>query len=171
MENKSFTKAKEFGKTRVEFAKNAKSKEDWDKWAKPENDFAFDFADCWNQCIEYKVADFQSEVGFFIDTLGCDCNSISENYAMFMGPKKEFFFAVRTAKENETTTPRDAITLEFMVKDINATMEKLRARGIQAEEEVQADEPGSPMFIASFRSPNEIKIKLWSFQPDLAKPQ
>ena len=129
------------------------------------NEFAFEFGSCWNQTIEYKVNDFEAEVGFFIDVLGFDCNSISEDYAMLMGPKKECFFSVRKPKENESATPADAITIEFMLADIFETAKKLSDRGIELTKEVSMDVPDYPLYDAKFQTPNGLSVRVWCFDP------
>lgn len=156
--------AKLWGRERVQFATMAKTKEDWEKWAKNKNDFAFTWGPCWKQCIEYKVADFEAEVGFFIDVLGCDCNAISSDYAMFTGPQKEFSFGVRKPKAGEQPTPSDAISIEFMIQDMGKTISKLRERGIRMATEPAQHEPGSSLFRASFLTPNGMKVVLWSVE-------
>lgn len=156
---------REFGASRIAFANGVKTQEDWKRWEEPKNKFAFEWGSCWNNTIEYKVSDYEAEVGFFIDILGCDCNTISKDYAMFMGPKKEFFLSVRRPKEGESATPSDAITIEFMIKDIKGTVEKLKSRGVEFATEPRREEEGSPMVIAKFKTPHGINIGLWSFEP------
>ena len=59
-----------YGKARIDIAKRAETRDDWDQlWKKPTNPFPFSWGSSWKQCIEYKVADFPAEVGFFIDIL------------------------------------------------------------------------------------------------------
>lgn len=157
-----FENAKTWGTERVDFAAQAKSKEDWARWKKTKYEFAFEWGNCWTHCIEYKVADFQAEVGFFIDVLGCDCNSISEDYAMFMGPKREFFFSVRKPKAGETPTPSDALTIEFMIRDLFKTLERLKQRGVAVSEEPRPMQEGSTLYSASFLTPNGMQVRLWS---------
>jgi predicted enzyme related to lactoylglutathione lyase len=158
------TKARAYGSERIEFVKSAKTKEDWKKWQDSKNKFPFEWGSCWNKTIEYRVSDYEAEIGFFIDVLGFDCNSISDSYAMFMSPAKEFFFSVRKPKEGESSTPADAISIEFMIKNMKKTADSLKSRGVQFTLEPQQEEPGSPMYISRFKTPNGINIQLWSME-------
>lgn len=157
--------SEKLGKERIEFSKSCKSQDDWEKWESPKNDYAFEYGSCWKSTIEYRVENFEAEVGFFIDVLGTDCVTISENYAMLRGWEQEFAFSVRRPKDDETTTPKDAFVIEFMVKDMMKTAENLLSRGIHFIEEPRREAEGSPMKIASFQTPHGMKIKLWSFEP------
>jgi hypothetical protein len=152
------------GLARVEFAKAARTEEDWKKWQEPQNKFAFEWGSCWNNTIEYKVSDYEAEVGFFIDVLGCDCNTISSDYAMFMGPQKEFFLSVRKPKDGESFTAPDAIAIEFMIKDMKGTVERLKSRGVRFTIEPRKESADSPMLISSFKTPHGIKVCLWSME-------
>jgi catechol 2,3-dioxygenase-like lactoylglutathione lyase family enzyme len=159
----------EYGKQRIEFANNVKQPEDWDKWEANKNPFMFDFGPCWHHTTEYRVADYAAEVGFFIDVLGFDCNTISDDYIMIMSPGREFFFSFRPCKDGESPTPSDAITIEFFLNDLKATCEKLQARGIEFTHELAPDSPGSPMLTARFTTPNKMPIRLWGMEKDLPK--
>lgn len=155
--------AREYGEKRIEFARQCKTQEDWQKWEDSTGKFAFDFGECWNHTTEYKVADMASEIGFFIDILGFDCNTISSDYVMIMSPGKEFFFSFRPANSEETVTPNDAITLEFFLKNLAQTVEVLKSRGIEFSQDYQKEEAGSPLATAKFSTPNGIPIRLWGF--------
>lgn len=156
--------AAEYGQQRIEFANNVKNQEDWEKWAKNKNDFAFKFGPCWNHTTEYKVTDFASEVGFFIDVLGFDCNAIMRNYCMIQSPGGEFFFSFRPAKEDELPTPSDAMTIEFFLEDVVETAEVLKSRGVNFTQEPALEDEGSPMITAKFETPNHMPIRLWGMQ-------
>lgn len=150
----------DYGKTRLAFVKSCQSEEDWDQWAEPKHQFAFQYGPCWKNTIEYKVSDFAAEVGFFIDVLGCDCNALMEDYAMIQGPEQEFTFSFRPAKNEEAVTPKDAITIEFMVSNIDELHRELISRGIEFIQSPQEESGGQT---AKFQTPHGITIKLWCF--------
>ena len=57
-----------YGKARLDIARRAQSRQDWDTlWKKPLHEFPFTWGAYWKQSIEYRVADFAAEIGFFID--------------------------------------------------------------------------------------------------------
>jgi len=124
--------------------------------------------------VEYRVDDFAAEIGFLIDILGLPVNAFDPDYAMFTSPEGEFFFAVVPAGEG-TSTPPDAIRLQFMLADIFATADELESRGIAFEQPPQPVAPGAALNIATFRTPHGICIDLWgtvkSLRPSLADMQ
>lgn len=156
-----------YGKARIDIAQRAATRDDWDRlWKRTTFTFPFTWGDNWKQCIEYKVADFPAEVGFYIDILGFPVNAFDPDYAMFTSPAGEFFFSVVPVMDGEDATPPDAIRLQFMVNDIKDTADELERRGVVFDQwPVQSGE-GSALFIASFRSPHGIGIDLWGFSDE-----
>lgn len=151
-----------YGKARIDIAQRAATREDWDRlWKKSTFPFPFTWRGSWKQCVEYKVADFPAEVGFFIDILGFPVNAFDPDYAMFTSPEGEFFFSVVPALEGEQPTPPDAIRLQFMVGSIIETARELHRRGVVFEQWPERAVDGSSLMIASFRSPHGIGIDLW----------
>jgi catechol 2,3-dioxygenase-like lactoylglutathione lyase family enzyme len=153
-----------YGKARIDIAKRAETRDDWDQlWKKPTHPFPFLWGSSWKQCIEYKVADFPAEVGFFIDILGFPVNAFDPDYAMFTDPNGDFFFSVVPAREGETPTPLGAIRLQFMVQDIIETAIELKRRGVKFTQMPARVADNSAFLIGSFHTPNGIGIELWGF--------
>lgn len=156
-----------YGKARVDIAQRATTRDDWDRmWKKSTFPFPFSWGQSWKQCIEYKVADFAAEVGFFIDILGFPVNAFDPDYAMFTSPNGEFFFSVVPAQADEESTPPDAIRLQFMVAKIIETAAELQRRGVVFEQWPAPAGENSPLLIGSFRTPNGIGIDLWGIDAD-----
>jgi catechol 2,3-dioxygenase-like lactoylglutathione lyase family enzyme len=153
-----------YGKARIDIAKRAETRDDWDQlWKKPTHPFPFSWGNSWKQCIEYKVADFPAEVGFFIDILGFPVNAFDPDYAMFTSPNGDFFFSVVPAREDENPTPLGAIRLQFMVQDIIETANELERRGVKFLQMPARVADNSAFLIGSFQTPNGIGIELWGF--------
>jgi catechol 2,3-dioxygenase-like lactoylglutathione lyase family enzyme len=157
------------GKARLDIARRAQSAADWQKlWKPPAHSFPFTWGERWKQCVEYRVDDFAAEVGFYIDVLGLPVIALSPDYAMFTSPEGDFFFAVVAAPQGDTettSTPPDAIRLQFMVADLFATVEELEGRGIAFEQQPQPIHPASSLHIATFLTPHGICIDLWGVIP------
>ena len=153
-----------YGKARIDIAQRAATRDDWDRlWKKSTYPFPFSWSDSWKQCVEYKVADFPAEVGFFIDILGFPVNAFDPDYAMFTSPNGEFYFSVVPVLESEEVTPPDAIRLQFMVEYIMETAVELERRGVNFDQWPTQSSEKSPLLIGSFRTPNGIGIDLWGF--------
>jgi catechol 2,3-dioxygenase-like lactoylglutathione lyase family enzyme len=156
-----------YGKARIDIAQRATNREDWDRlWKRSTHAFPFSWGKSWKHCVEYKVADYPAEVGFFIDILGFPVNAFDPDYAMFTSPNGEFFFSVVPAHEGEESTPPEAIRLQFMIENIEQTAAELERRGIVFEQWPAPSSMGSPLLIGSFRTPNGIGIDLWGFEKD-----
>jgi hypothetical protein len=155
-------KCRMLGEARIDVAKKAKTREDWERlWDEAAHPYTFEWGDCWKQCIEYKVADFAAEVGFYIDILGMPPNALSEDYAMVMSPDGAFYLSFSLGKEAESPTPPEAISIQFMLKDILKAAEELESRGIVFDEKPQPYGEGSPLYRCIFRTPNSIPVHLW----------
>ena len=156
-----------YGKARIDIAQRAATRDDWDRlWKKSTFPFPFSWGQSWKQCIEYKVADFPAEVGFFIDILGFPVNAFDPDYAMFTSPGGEFFFSVVPAQDDEESTPSEAIRLQFMVAKIIETAVELERRGVVFEHWPAPAGENSPLWIGSFRTPHGIGIDLWGIDED-----
>jgi len=162
------SRVRAYGKARIDIAQRAKTSEEWGKlWVRPSHSFPFEWGKSWKQCIEYKVDDFAAEVGFFIDVLGFPVNALDPGYAMFTSPQGDFFFSVVPTPPDGTSTPQDAIRLQFMVSDIFATTRELEKREIAFEQPPQPLQPDSSLQIAYFRTPHGISVDLWGVvKPD-----
>ena len=151
-----------YGKARIDIAQRATTRDDWDRlWKKSTFPFPFSWDRSWKQCVEYKVADYAAEVGFFIDILGFPVNAFDPDYAMFTSPNGEFFFSVVPAQADEESTPPDAIRLQFMVVKLIETAVELQRRGVVFEQWPAPAGENSPLQIGSFRTPHGIGIDLW----------
>jgi hypothetical protein len=151
-----------YGKARINIAEKAKTPEEWaELWKPPSNVYPFSWGECWKQCIEYKVDDFAAEVGFFIDILGLPVNAFDPDYAMFTSPSGDFYFAVVPTKDGSSSTPANAIRIQFMLDDIIAVTEELERRGIIFDASPQPCVEGSSMYVGFFRTPHGINVDLW----------
>ena len=157
---------RQLGEARIAVVKEAKTQEDFKRlWKEPKHPYPFVFGTCWKQCAEYTVDDFAAEVGFWFDVMGFQANAFSPDYAMFTGPKKDFFFSVVPSSSKRASTPPDAMRLEFMVEDIEKLGQDLEKRGIRFEHKPAPEGgEGSPMWKATFRTPHGIAVNLWCVQ-------
>lgn len=156
-----------YGKARLDLARRARNGEEWRRiWKPPSNPYPFQLGGAWKQCIEYKVDDFAAEIGFFIDILGLEVNSLDPGYAQFTSPQRDFYFAVVETPPGLAATPPDALRIQFMVQNIFATAEDLQERGILFEIPPQPCQAGSALNIGSFRTPHGIAIELWGIVND-----
>lgn len=152
-----------YGRARIEIASQVKSQEDWDHlWKHPIYPYAFEWGPSWKQCIEYKVADFLSEVGFFSDVLGFPVNAIGPEYVQFTNPDNDFYLAIVPTAQGESPTPPDAMRIQFNIADFAPTVEELRRRGIAFEGPPGPCQEGSELCRATFRSPSGVCIELFS---------
>lgn len=154
------------GEMRLKIARESKSMEEWQKnWRKPSYDFPFTFGPWWNMTVEYQVPDFAAEVGFFTDVLALSINALDAAYAMFTGPNEEFHLSISPCPVGSKPTPPNAFKFEFMVDDLMATANTLRMRGIVFEAEpARFGGPESKFLTGFFRTPNGIRIALWSMK-------
>lgn len=156
------SKVRAYGRARIDIAQRAVSAQDWETlWKPPQNQFPFTWGKYWKQCIEYRVDDFASEVGFFIDILGLPVIAFDPSYAMFTSPSGEFTFAVAQSMEEGTSTPPEAIRIQFMVDQIFATTEELERRGIVFVRKPEPITEGSTTFVATFQTPHGIYLDVW----------
>jgi len=148
-----------FGKARIEVTRQAKDEQEWQKlWRAPKHSLPFKWSTIWKECVEYKVEDFASEVGFFIDLLGFSVHLFSPSYARLTTPGEDFFFAISACREGELPTPAEALRLQFGIEDLAETIVELENRGLTVEQVVQ--EAASEWDVASLRTPNGIWIDL-----------
>lgn len=152
------------GENRVNSISDIKSPEEWaEKWQNSVHEFPFNFAECWNMTIEYVVDNFEAELGFYIDILGFSVNALDSAYAMVTGPNDDFHISFVPRAPGVTSTPPDAIKLEFMVKNITTLAKELKSRGIEFESEPAPYGGEDSNFITGvYRTPHGIRISLWS---------
>lgn len=159
---KSVEDYRALGAARIQLSTELKTPEDWqERWTAPEHGFPFEFGTCWNQCTAYGVEDYAAEVGFFHDVLGFTANALSPGFAMFTSPDKAFYFAVVPAGEEMQATAPEALDLGFLVNDLPGVEAELERRGVAVAEPCAPLE-GTPMLKAGLRTPNGIRITLWS---------
>ncbi len=152
-----------YGKARLDIARRAHSRQDWERMWKPTmHPFAFRWGTRWKHCIEYRVDDFAAEVGFFIDVLGFPVKAFNESYAMFTSPDEAFYLAILPADERHPAAPPDALRLQFMISALERTVEELARRGVEFALPPQPIAPGSSMHIAVFHTPHGLPVELWS---------
>lgn len=154
-----------YGKARIDVTRRASDEREWQsQWREPRYSFPFTWEGGWRHCIQYTVDDFAAEIGFFIDVLGFPVSAFSPSYAQFTSPDQAFFFGVAATQEGGQSTPIDSLRMQFMVKDLTATIEELERRGIGFE---RKPEPGEAYpTIALLRSPHGIRIELWGVLRD-----
>jgi catechol 2,3-dioxygenase-like lactoylglutathione lyase family enzyme len=153
-----------YGKARLDIARRAKTRQDWDQlWKGSTNPFPFTWGESWKHCVEYKVDDFAAEVGFFVDILGLPVNAFDTAYAMFTSPAGDFYIGIVPTPEKTDSTPKDAIRLQFMVKDILQTTKELERRGVLFEQQPRPCQPRSSLYIGFFRTPHGIPVDLWGY--------
>ena len=151
-----------FGRARIDIARQIQSQQDWDRlWKEPAYPFPFSFDAGWKHCLEYRVADFAAEVGFFIDILGLQVLAINADYAMVASPGGDFCLSIVSVQSPSSSTPPDAIRIQFMLEDLLAVVAELERRGIAFEQAPGPSEPGSVLHLATFRTPNGMPIDLW----------
>lgn len=157
-----------YGKARLDIAGRARTADDWQRlWVQPTLDFPFAWGPTWKHCVEYKVDDFAAEVGFFTDVLCLPVYALDPQYAMFTSPQGDFYFAVVPTHPEISSTPPDALRLQFMVADVHATARALEQRGITFDQLPEPIQPDSSLSIGSFRTPHGISIDLWGVvEPD-----
>jgi catechol 2,3-dioxygenase-like lactoylglutathione lyase family enzyme len=153
-----------YGKARLDIARRAKSRQDWDElWKGSTNPYPFKLGESWKHCVEYKVDDFAAEVGFYVDILGLPVNAFDPSYAMFTSPGGDFFIGVVPTPDKGTSTPKDAIRLQFMVKNIMETTKELERRGVRFEQQPEPCQPDSTLHIGYFCTPHGIPVDLWGY--------
>ena len=124
--------------------------------------FPFKWGECWTHTVEYRVADFEAEVGFFLDVMGFRPNALGPDYAMFTGPNRDFFLSIVPANDVAEATPGDTLRLGFMIQEIEKVAAELRRRGVELEKPVaRYQESEAPLYTARFRTPNGIAVDLW----------
>jgi len=150
------------GQALIQASTSVKTQEDWiNMWKNRPHPFPFKFGKCWKSTIEYIVDDFPAEVGFFLDVMGFTANAFGPDYAMLMNPDGDFYFSLVPRRKNGSSTPPNAIKIEFMVEDLHDAVKTLRERGIEFEQEPRPYGEDSPLHNAWLRSPHGIAIQLW----------
>lgn len=121
-----------------------------------ESQFLFTWGDCWKQCTEYHVADFDAEMEFFRDLLGFPINGVGDGFAMFTSPDQAFYLSI-----SQADAPSTGLRLQFMIENILDVSRVLEARGVRFEETPHPWQEGSPLYTGIFLTPNGIPVDLW----------
>lgn len=152
-----------YGRARIDFAKRIHTQEDWDAmWKPPANFFAFAFPgnEAWRFSLDYRVVEYEAEIGFWIDILGFEVLAIGPEYAQFTPPGGSFAFAVVKAAEGQAPTPPETFRLQFQVEHLLETIQELEMRNVPFEQPALPVAPESTYHLASFRTPNGILVDL-----------
>jgi hypothetical protein len=153
-----------FGQKRLEIVQKAKSQADWIAlWNDPAHPYPFEWGTCWKACVEYKVEDFEAELGFWLDIVGLDSNVLAPDFAMINTPDNHFVFAVSPSDAAQATPP-NAVKLQFMLKEVCKSAAELEERGIVFHQPIQPTSPGSSLYTGAFRTPAGIAVELWGVE-------
>jgi hypothetical protein len=153
---------RELGETRLKALRDMENS-DTERRPLPQSAFGYPFTwgDCWKMCMEYRVNDFAAEVGLFADILGFTVNACSSDNFMFTSPDGAFFVAIEASPDDVAATPAGTIRMQFMIVDILDTAHELEHRGIIFEKFPEPNEPNSPLYTGTFRTPNGVAVDLW----------
>ena len=160
-ETKPSTDWSALGSARLRVAREATTAEQWrESWPSAPEELPFRWGSCWTATMQYRVADFAAEIGFFIDGLGFTANALDQNYCMFAAPDRSYFFSIVPADEEHAATPPDALTIGFMAEHVEVARREIEARGIEFS---RAPEPyqSSSLLRGELRTPNGILVELW----------
>lgn len=152
---------KELGRNRMEIVRTNSSKEELDAAWPQVPEFAFEWGDCWNACVEYSVEDFDAEVAFYLDGLGCRPNALSVDYAMFKAPDDSFYIGFNRASESLPATPSGALHVCFMVRNVAKTIDELERRGVTVVSRPEPQGKEGVMVKGVLQSPNGTIVDLW----------
>ncbi|MBC8342460.1 MAG: hypothetical protein H8E61_00585 [Bacteroidetes bacterium] len=153
----------QFGKSRLEFlSKATQSGKAIEKWPSPSHYFPFHFGRFWQMTIEYKVNDFESEVGFFSDILGFRIITLSVNYAMFSVPDNTFQISFLRQSSTHSALEMKSFKIEILIERILELTEELKSRGIAFNQNPTKVGIDNHSFInCGFSTPNGLDICLW----------
>lgn len=120
----------------------------------------WNFTDTVFRCAwEYPVADFEAEVGFYLDVLGFNALALDDGYALFTTADEDLTFACR--RSEHARRDYSGHILCFMTKDIELFAESLETRvGAHAITRIT----GSPVqTVLRIASPAGLQIDIWEF--------
>jgi hypothetical protein len=118
----------------------------------------WNFTDTVFRCAwEYPVADFEAEVGFYLDVLGFTTIALDNEYALFTSPAADLTFACR--RHDQARHDYTGHILCFMTKDIESLAGALAAR---IPENAFTRLAGSPVqTVIRITSPAGLQIDIW----------
>lgn len=156
-------RCRELGASRLAFVEEMQQgKKSVEDWPEPAHGFELEFGSCWNATLVYGASDYVAELGFWAELLGFGLNAVMSDYAMLMPPERDFFFSIVPASEEHP--PVQGLQVEFMVKDMDATLRMLEERGMPIQRGAWrpwGDE--NPMQCALLETPCGVGVKLWCF--------
>jgi predicted enzyme related to lactoylglutathione lyase len=105
--------------------------------------------------FEYSVADFEAEVGFYIDVFGSRIIAMIEDYALFTDLDGAYCLSFRKA----ATTHLAGLKLLFMTTDIEGAAAHLDNTGMVNDREIRM---GSDVQrVVHFSAPSGLAIEIW----------
>lgn len=116
---------------------------------------AFEWGECWSFAPCYPVPNVVEELGFWVLGFGLRINAFGEDFAMVMAPDKQAFLSF------ELGDSPAGLRLEWMVRDLEATVAVLRERGIEPESGPTWEPDPSPMGTCDLRTPSGVLVRLW----------
>lgn len=125
------------------------------------NSYSPYWGNCWKLSFEYKVSNFPSEAGFFVDILGFEFNVFTSTYLMLTNPDQDSFFSIIQTKENDVPTPPESIRMHFVVKDIFSLVNELRDKHSIPILSPELAGEGSNLYSSILNTPHGVKIELW----------
>lgn len=128
--------------------------------AEPEADrtpLPWNFRDTVFRCAwEYSVADFETEVGFWIEAMGFSTIALDDEYALFTTPDRDFTFACRRGRSQPDLSGH---ILCFMTRDIGPFGTALERRLPDVSLTRRA---GSPVqTVLGLRTPAGLQVDIW----------
>ena len=156
---------KALGQARLAAGQTADTDEDWGRVFNTDGPFPFTWGRFWKLYVQYRVADLESEIGFFMDTLGLESNIFCAEQVVLTSPDRDFHFSIVPTPEGGTPTPPDSILLSFMIQELDETVATLKARGIEFQAAPAPVAEDDPMSRAACRTPNGVQVELWEFRP------
>lgn len=159
------------GREILDFARGA-DRDAWkSEWTRPEYALG-EPEDCWTHFTLTSVADFDAELGFFVDALGLDIFMMQQasddepgttTMAMLAphvadGPAP-FIIGIRPADVDAPAVAPDSVSWEFMTKDLPTAWSRLITAGADV-----VREPWDEGWIdrATVRTPSGHEVRLWS---------
>lgn len=103
---------------------------------------------------EYPAAEFETEVGFYLEVFGFETIALNHAYALFTTEDKELTFACRRGSGELT-----GHTLSFMTREIESFAAALEQRLPAAA--VQRRTGSTVQTVLELRSPAGLKIEVW----------
>lgn len=110
------------------------------------------------QMFEYPVADFEAEVGFYVEVFGLDNIALTDEYALFTHPQNRWCMSFRKDESAKSATEY-GLKLLFMTTDIPAADAHLEQTGLASDREIRK---GSPVQdVIHFSTPAGLAVEIW----------